>query len=197
VAATFPHRPGNGADGHQPHLLAVGPTIRSPPESVCDPDVFSSWQSCSLGRPVVRPGAIHGRRPWGGARGPPAAAGHRGPHRSLRRYRAGEVWTRGGVCSGGADRVCPHVRGAPGIEPSNAEPLHGALCWPPGGHVHHPGSPAVGDEHEPGPHLWVGVVSPSMDRALALLPRATPRHAAGGGTVCALARRAPCALRET
>jgi hypothetical protein len=36
-----------------------------------------------------------------------------------------------------------------------------------------------------------------MDRALDLLPRATFRHASGGRTVCALARRAPGALRET
>src|SRR5262249_18305261 len=80
---------------------------------------------------------------------------------------------------------------------SDPEPLHGALCWPPGGYVHYPGSPPVGDEHEPRPHLRVGVVGSGMDRALDLLPGATPRHAPGGGTVCAFAWRAPGIVRKT
>src|SRR5712691_11364158 len=115
----------------------------------------------------------------------------------LCRHCAGEVRSRRRVCGRGADRFYPHVRGAPGVEQSSPEPLHGTLCWPPGGHVHHPGSPAVGDEPEPGPYLRVGVVGPGMDRAVDLLPRAPPGHAPGGGTVCALARRTPGALLET
>src|SRR5215471_14401416 len=103
----------------------------------------------------------------------------------------------GSICSGGVDLICPHVRCAPDVKQSDPEPLHGTLCWLPGGHVHHPGGTPIGDEYEPSPHFWVSVVSPGMVRVVDLFPRATPRHALGGRTVCALARRAPGTVRET
>ena len=57
----------------------------------------------------------------GGARGHVTTALCCGPHGQLCRHRTGEVWSKCGICGGSADLVCPHVRGAPGVEQSYPE----------------------------------------------------------------------------
>ena len=146
----------NGPHRNLDLLFALGEALGRAPEPERDSDLFVAGKDSRLGRVLLRVGAVRGRHRWSGARCGVNQRSHRSSIRQLCGDDARAARRVGGLQRGVSDLVPDDHGGAHVFEFEETLTVDAVDRGRAGGHLHFPGSAALGHEHESGAHAGIG-----------------------------------------